>query len=141
MLRECSREGAPRGAEHGRGRERGREQPPVPAGCWQQEPTPALLGVRPSPRRGEQPEVTNPRPGQSRAVCQWLRFDLLAALLIFTSVWAPALERLPAGCSPYAAASPARCTFPEREALESSGLPLLVVKTHLAFLGLPAGNY
>lgn len=100
---------------------------------WQQEP------ARPGPRR-EQPEVPNPRPGQSRAVCQWLRFDLLAALLIFASVWAPALEQLPAGCRPYAA-SPARCTFAEREALECSGLALLLGKTHLAFLGLPAGNY
>lgn len=124
MVRESSREGAPGRAEQGR------EQPPVPAGA----------GSEAGPRR-EQPGVTNPRPGQSRAVCQRLRFDLLAALLIFTSVWAPALEQLPAGCPPYAAASPARCTFPEREALESSGLAPLLGMTHLVFLGLPAGNY
>ena len=75
-------------------------------------------------------------------------FDLLVVLLIFTSVSARALEQLPAGWPPAAtkaptaaAASPACCTFPMQEALESSGLTFLLVKTHLAFLRLPAGNY
>lgn len=134
VMWESSREGTPRRAEHGREPGAGPGAAPVPAGRWQQEP------ARHSPRR-EQPEVTNPRSGHSRAVCQWLRCDLLAALLIFTSVWAPALEQLPAGCPPCAAAPPARRTFPGREALESSGLALLLGKTHLAFLGLLAGNY
>lgn len=75
-------------------------------------------------------------------------FDLLAVLLIFTSVSAQALEQLPAGWPPAAikvptavAASPACCTFAMQEAPESSGPTFLLVKTHLALLWLPAGNY
>lgn len=75
-------------------------------------------------------------------------FDLLVVLLIFTSVSAQALEQLPAGWpsaaakAPTAAAtSPACCTFPTQDERESLSLTVLLDKTHLAFLGLPAGSY